>query len=94
MCADGNSLTYFQLPFQQFTSQRSPDLWNFELVHAGNEEVAKPRLENRLGVEYKLREDGIQSQRLSWLQASEGSRKLLWPKGFRDTVTLKCWNLP
>jgi len=39
-------------------------------------------------VEYKLREDGIQSRRLSWLQVSEGSSKLLWPKGFRDTVTL------
>jgi len=33
--------------------------------------------------EYELREGGIQSRRLSWLQASEGSSKLLRPKGFR-----------
>jgi len=45
-------------------------------------------------MEYKLREDGIQSWKLSWLQASEGSSKLLRPKGFGDTVTLRCWNLP
>jgi len=45
-------------------------------------------------VEYELRENGIQSRRLSWLQASEGSSKLLPSKGFRDTVTLRCWNLP
>jgi len=46
-------------------------------------------------VEYELSnlgvmEDGVQSQRLSWLQASEDGRKLLQPKGFRDTVTLRC----
>jgi len=63
-------------------------------VDAGSEEVAKPRFESRLGVEYELQEDGIQSQRLSWLQASEGSSKLLWPLGFRDTVTCKYLNLP
>ena len=45
-------------------------------------------------MEYKLRQDGIQSWKLSWLQASEGSSKLLRPKGFGDTVTLRCWNLP
>jgi len=45
-------------------------------------------------VVYELREYGIQSRRLSWFQASEGSRKLLRPKVFRDTVTLRCWNLP
>ena len=45
-------------------------------------------------MEYELREDGIQSQRLSWLQASKGSSKLLRPKGFKDAVTLRCWNLP
>ena len=71
-----------------------PDLWNFGLAHAGSEEVAKPRFESRPGVEYELREDGIQSRRLSWFQASEGSSKLLRHKGFRDTVTLRCWNLP
>jgi len=38
-------------------------------------------------MEYIPWEDGIQSWRLSWLQTSEGSSKLLWPKGFRDTVT-------
>jgi len=72
----------------------SPNLWNFELAHAGIEEVAKPRFESRPGVEYELWDDGIQSRRLSWLQASEGSSKLLRCKGFRDTVTLRCWNLP
>jgi len=45
-------------------------------------------------VEYKFRENGIQSRRVSWLQAHEGSSKLLWRKGFRDTVALRCWNLP
>jgi len=70
------------------------NLSNFELAHAGREEVAKPRFENQPGVEYKLQEDGIQSRRLSWLQVSEGSSKLLRPKGFGDTVTLRCWNLP
>jgi len=68
--------------------------WNFELAHAGTEEVAKPRFESRPGVEYKIRKDGIQSWRLSWLHASEGNSKLLRPKGFRDTVTLRCWDLP
>ena len=37
----------------------SPDLWNFELAHAGTEEVAKPRVENHPGMEYELREGGI-----------------------------------
>jgi len=50
------------------------------LAHAGSEEIAKPRLESRPDMEYKLREDGIQSLRLSWLQAPEGSSKLLKPK--------------
>jgi len=45
-------------------------------------------------MDYKLREDGVQSQRLSWLQASEGNSKLFRPEGFGDTVTLRCWNLP
>jgi len=70
----------------------SPDHWN--LAHAGIEKVAKPRFENRPGVEYELREDGVQSHSLSWLQVSEGSSKLLRPEGFRDNVTLRCWNLP
>ena len=64
------------------------------MAHAGIEEVTEPRFESRPGVEYKLREDGIQSRRLSWIQASEGSCKLFWPEGFGDTVTLRCWNLP
>jgi len=51
------------------------------LAHAGSEEVAKPRFTRRPGVEYELWEDGIQFLRLSWLQASEGSSKLLRPKG-------------
>ena len=45
-------------------------------------------------MEYELREVGVQSWRLSWPQASEGSSKLLRPKEFRDTVTLRGWNLP
>jgi len=64
------------------------------LAHAGSEEIAKPRLKNRPTVKYKLQEDGISSWRLSWLQASEGSSKLLWPKTLNDTVTLRCWDLP
>jgi len=64
------------------------------LAHAGIEEVAEPRFESGPGVECKLREDGIQSRRLSWFQASEGSSKLFRLEGFRDTVTLRCWNLP
>ena len=76
----------YQCPF--------PDLWNFELAHAGSEEVAKSRFESQLGVEYGLREDGVQSRRISWLQAFESSSKLLRPKGFRVTVTFRCWDLP
>jgi len=57
-------------------------------VHVGTEEVAKSRFESQPVVEYELWEDGVQSRRLSWLQASDGRRKLLRPKGFRDTVTL------
>ena len=49
------------------------------MAQAGSEEVVKRSFENRPGVEYKLSEDGIQSRRLSWLQASEGSSKLLRP---------------
>ena len=45
-------------------------------------------------MEYKLREDGIQSRRFSWLQASEGCSKLFRPERFGVTVTLRCWNLP
>jgi len=63
----------------------SPDLWNFELEHAGTEEVAEPRFESRPGVEYELQEDGIQSRRLSWLQPSEGNSSLFRPEGFGDT---------
>ena len=44
-------------------------------------------------MECELREDGTQMQRLSWLQASEGSSKLHQPKGLRYTVTPRCWNL-
>jgi len=64
------------------------------LAHAGSEEVAKPKFESRPGVEYKFLAVGIQSRRFSWLQRSEGSSKLLRPKGFRDTMTLRCWNPP
>ena len=63
-------------------------------THAGTEESAKPRFESRPGVEYELRENGVQSRRFSWLQPSEGIFKLPRPKGLRDTVTLRCWNLP
>jgi len=63
-------------------------------VHAGIEEVAEVRLESPPGVEYKLSENGVQSRRFSWFQASDGSSKLFWPEGFGDIVTLRCWNLP
>ena len=63
------------------------------MVHAGSEEVIKPRFESRPGVEYKLREHGNQSKGLSWLQASEGRSTFLQSKGSRDTVTVRCWNL-
>jgi len=33
-------------------------------------------------------------ERLPWLQVPEGSSKLLRPKGFIDTVTFRCRNLP
>ena len=45
-------------------------------------------------MEHELREDGIQSRRLSWFQTFEGSGNLLRPRGFRYTVALRCWNLP
>jgi len=64
------------------------------LARAESEEIAKPKLGSRSGVEYKLREDRIQSRRLSWIQAYEGSSQLLWPERVRDTVTLRHWNLP
>ena len=52
----------------------------------------KSRFQSRPGVEYELREDGVQCRRLSWVQASEGSSTLLRSKGFRDTVTLRCFH--
>jgi len=62
------------------------------LAHARSEEVGKPRFESRPGVEYELREDGIQSWRLFELQASEGSSKLLRSKGFRtEMITEPEW---
>jgi len=64
------------------------------LGRAGSEEVEKPKLESRPGVEHKLREDRIQTLKLSWLQGPEGSSKLLWPKRVRDTVSFGCWNFP
>ena len=63
------------------------------LAHAGSKKVARPRFESRPGVEYEFREDGIQSQRLSWLQVSEGSSKFFRSEGFRDAVTLRCGKL-
>ena len=67
-----------------------------------SEEIAKSRFESRHGVEYKLREDRIQTRRLSWRQAPEGGSKLLWPERARDTLfpqvlglsigrTAACW---
>jgi len=58
------------------------------LAHAASEEVTKRRVESRSGAEYKLGEDVVQSRRLSWVQASKGSNKLLRPEGLRETVTL------
>ena len=37
----------------------SSDHWNFELAHAGSEEIVKPWFESQPGVEYKLQEDRI-----------------------------------
>jgi len=68
----------------------SPDLWNFELAQAESEESAKLRFESQPGVEYILRKNRIRTQRLSWLQAPEGSSKLLWPKRASNTVPLRC----
>jgi len=76
------------------TSAHSPDLWNFELAHAGVSKSQNQDLRARPGVAYELCEDGVHSRRLSWLQASEGSSKLFRPEGFRDTVIFRCWNLP
>jgi len=59
-----------------------------------SEEIAKSRFEIRPGVDYKLREDIIQTRRLSWLQAPESGSKLLWHEEARDTVSLRCWDLP
>jgi len=64
------------------------------LAHAGSEEIAKPRFESRPGVKYKIREDGIQTPRLSRPQAPDCGSKLLWPERFRDTVSFRCWDLP
>ena len=72
----------------------SPCLWNFDLAHAGSEEIAKPRFESRPGVEYKLREDRIHTRRLSGLQAPEGGSRILWREGARYAVSLSCWDLP
>jgi len=59
----------------------------------GSEEIAKPRFESRLGVEYELGEDRIQTRRLFWLQAPENSSKLPCPERAKDTVSLGCWDL-
>jgi len=54
------------------------------LAHAGSEEIANPRFERRPGMEYKPREDGVQTRRLSWPEAPEGGSKLLWTERVRD----------
>jgi len=54
------------------------------LARTRSEEIAKARFESRTGVEYKHREDRIQTRRLYWLQAPEGSTKLLWREAVRD----------
>ena len=61
-------------------------------MHAGSEEIAKPIFESRPGLEYKLREDGVQSRKLPGLQVPDGGSKLLWPERGRDTVSLRCWD--
>jgi len=42
------------------------------LAHAGSEVIPKPRFERRPGVEYKLRENGIQSRQLRAAASSTG----------------------
>jgi len=64
------------------------------MAHAGSEEITKSKFESRPSMGYKLREDGIQSQILFWLQVPEGSSKLLWPNEARNTVSLSFWDLP
>jgi len=51
------------------TSSTLPYPGDIELAHAGSEETAKPGFQSRPGMEYKPREDRIQSRRRSWLQA-------------------------
>jgi len=41
------------------------------LAHAGREEVAKPIFESPPGMEYKLREDGIQSRKFEFETSME-----------------------
>ena len=57
-------------------------------------EITKPRFESQPGVEYKLREDGIQARRLSWPQVPEGGSKPLCPERVRDIASLRSWDLP
>jgi len=45
------AITPVAAPFIRPSS--SPDLWNFELAHAGNEEIAKLRFESQPDVEHK-----------------------------------------
>jgi len=65
----------------------SSDLWNFELAHAGIEEVAESRFESRPGVD-------LNSGKMETNPRDFPGFKLLWPESFGDTVTLRCWNLP
>jgi len=48
--------------------------------------IAKPRIESRPGMEYKLWEGRIQTSRLSWVQAPEGGSKLLRPERVGDSL--------
>jgi len=53
----------------------------FGLFSRRKQEVWKSQNQDlRADPTYKLREDGIQTRRLSWLQAPEGGSKLLWPE--------------
>jgi len=45
-------------------------------------------------MEYKLWENGIQSQKFYWLQVVEGVSKLFWHEGARNTISIRCWDLP
>jgi len=66
---------------------RSCGFWDGACRKCGNR---KTKFESRPGVEYILREDGIQTRRFFWLPVLEGDSKLhYWQKGARDTTVFR-----